>query len=209
MSISEQKVIDNFLVPETVMLPAELVGLVKDFAHDAFVQGQNSHVQSDERTQRHTIQYGYNYFDLEAGGREYIEPPEFLVDVGHSILAAFSHDKPAFSNYILSFYQPGYHLEPHVDAGQSKGAIKSQDFYFEEGVYGLVLEADPTGQLYFVHYEGEGVPPLDLPLVYSLPEQSGLAYLLNGKARYVPYWHGVSEVTRRRISITFRHAVLT
>jgi hypothetical protein len=38
----------------------------------------------------------------------------------------------------------------------------------------------------------------------ELDETKGLGFLLTGKLRYKPYYHGVSKVKKQRISVTFR-----
>ena len=70
---------------------------------------------------------------------------------------------------------------------------------------GFIIEPDPTGHLYFAKWEGKGmIPPLDIEPIYSLKEEAGAIFCLEGAFRQTPYFHAVSPVSNRRISITFR-----
>ena len=260
------------------------------------------HVQDDSRTKRKTIQFGYNFFKLEAGDTSFVEPPSFIQRIGEQVLRAFdnisssgkSHDSlpddkaAPFNNIIVSIYLNGFHLEPHVDTDvpvqANRGGhqisdkmasiqeystdapaaeITGQMYGFAEEIFGIILTADTTGKLYFTHQlddqlvplrrtpcsagrvgayktKGEGysnntadeaaqqhaqqvsgepqpvsenslvelVPDLATEHLYELPEQPGLAFRLRGAVRRKPYYHGVSEVQTRRVSITFRHVIL-
>ena len=91
-------------------------------------------------------------------------------------------------------------MEPHIDRHQSMG----KDYFFEDKVYGIIIEPDETGHLYFIKDETNRFPPLDSDPIYSLEEKRGTVFCLQGPYRKAPYFHGVSEVSKRRISITFR-----
>ena len=106
---------------------------------------------------------------------------------------------------ILSYYGPGFHLEPHVDVNIDNR--ENDPFYFNEKVYGIVIEPDEEGNLYFVKWDEEGLPPLGLEPVYNLSEKVGSVFCLEGPFRHQPYFHGVSDIKNRRISITFRTVV--
>lgn len=168
------------------------------------VREEFSH-QNDSRTQRDTRQYGFSFFKMLSGDFSYLPPPQFLQELGFEICKAFGHTPPdEFTNIILSVYKKGFHLEPHVDVN-SENLYGSAPFYFGELIYGIVIEPDPTGHLYFAKWEGEGlVPPLDVEPVYSLEEQAGTIYCLKGDFRKTPFFHGVTTVSNERISITFR-----
>lgn len=160
--------------------------------------------QNDARTRRDTRQYGFNFFKMLNGDFSYLAPPTFFQELGAHICKAFGHEPVEFTNIILSLYEKDFHLEPHVDVN-AKDLYGNAPFYFGERVYGIVVESDPTGHLYFVKWEGEGLaPPLDIEPVYSLKEEEGTIFYLEGAFRKTPYFHGVSKVSNRRISITFR-----
>lgn len=159
-------------------------------------------LQNDDRTRRHTRQWGFSYFNMIRGTFSYEEPPAFLQELGAAICRTLGHEPKKFTNIILSRYEAGFHLEPHVDVHE--GHVDAKGFYFNENVYGIVVEADPTGHLYFVRHEGDALPQLDLPHVYDLDEKAGSIFCLQGVYRRAPLYHAVSEVSRRRISITFR-----
>lgn len=160
-------------------------------------------LQDDGRTKRRTIEYGYSYFQLANRDASFAPPPHFLTKLGRSVERALQLPEEDFENIIISVYEPGYHLEPHVDNDTSH--IKTMGFAFSENVFGLILEADLTGRLYFVQFDDPGqVPPLDLRPVYELTETRGMVFVLNGPLRHAPYYHGVSTIAQRRLSITFR-----
>ncbi|MEI8365459.1 MAG: hypothetical protein WCF65_03480 [Parachlamydiaceae bacterium] len=161
--------------------------------------------QEDSRTHRDTLHYGFNFFKMLSGDFSYDSPPEFLQHLGTHICYAFGHEPPAeFTNIILSVYDKGFYLEPHVDVS-IKDLYGNAPFYFGERVYGIVIEPDPTGHLYFSKWEGGGlVPPLDIESIYSVEEQAGTIFCLEGDFRQTPYFHAVSPVSNHRISITFR-----
>ncbi len=157
--------------------------------------------QDDGRTQRKTVEYGYSFFKLEKGKRDYTPPPKFLQELGKKACQVLGHEAPAaFTNIILSVYNSGYHLEPHVDVDQTTG----YDFWFSERVYGVVVQPDTTGHLYLAEYEGDGPVPLDLQHTYDLDEQVGTVFCLQGEQRHGPCYHGVTNISDHRISLTFR-----
>jgi hypothetical protein len=163
-------------------------------------------LQNDSRTYRDTRQYGFNFFKMLNGDFSYTAPPKFYQQLGAHICKALGHEPIEFTNIILSVYREGFHLEPHVDVN-IKDLYDNAPFYFSERVYGIVIESDPTGYLYFAKWEGVGlVPPMDIPPIYSLKEQIGTIFCLEGIFRQTPYFHAVSPVSNRRISITFRTA---
>jgi len=162
--------------------------------------------QNDGRTHRNTREYGYSFFKMENNDFSYTPPPQFLQELGAEICKALGQKPVEFTNIILSCYGTGFHLEPHVDVN-AKDLYKNCHFYFEENVYGIVIEADPTGHLYFVNWNNGLMPPLDLPPVCELKEKEGTIFCLQNEWRRSPYFHAVSKVSNRRISITFRRVV--
>ncbi|MCH9621645.1 MAG: hypothetical protein S4CHLAM20_10700 [Chlamydiia bacterium] len=185
-------------------LSNEILSKYKDAIH----QELNKEVsfQDDTRTRRSTREYGFSFFKMEQGDFSYNKPPAFLQELGASICKALGDDPVEFTNIILSYYGKEFHLEPHIDVGQND-RYKDCNFYFGEKVYGVVIEPDPTGHLYFVKYEDEGVPPLNLQPVLNLLEETGTIFCLQGPLRSKPYFHGVTNVKNQRISITFRTVV--
>lgn len=157
--------------------------------------------QLDSRTNRMTREFGYSYFKLEQGDHSYVEPPDFLQELGNQICIALEHPCRKFTNVIVSLYEKDYHLEPHIDVSLENA---TNGFYFSEEVYGIIIEADETGHLYFISHCGEGPPPLNADPVFSIDEKPGMVFCLQGPLRNAPFHHAVSTVTNRRISITFR-----
>ncbi len=182
----DPQILDEFM-------PLIMAEIAKEFSH-----------QSDPRTRRNTRQYGLNFFKMLNGDFSYTPPPEFYQQLGAHICKAFGHAPIKFTNIILSVYEKDFYLEPHVDVN-AKDLYGNAPFYFSERVYGIVIEPDPTGHLYFAKWEGKGlVPPLDVEPVYSLKERAGTIFCLEGELRQTPYFHAVSPVSNHRISITFR-----
>jgi hypothetical protein len=143
---------------------------------------------------------------MENGDFSYSPPPEFFNELGHILCQSLGHAPQEFTNIILSSYEGGFHLEPHIDINSSDHPNK--DYYFDENVYGIIIEADATGHLYIALDEENMIPPLDLPHVYAVDERPGTVFCLQGRYRKAPYFHGVTKVSKRRISITFRRVIL-
>jgi len=174
------------------LMPQITEEIAKEFSH-----------QNDSRTRRDTRQYGFNFFKMLNGDFSYTPPPEVYQQLGAHLCKAFGHEPVEFTNIILSVYEKGFRLEPHVDVS-AKTPYKDAPFYFGERVYGIVIEPDLTGHLYFAKWEGDGLAPLDMMPVYSINEQVGSIFCLEGAFREAPYFHGVSSVSNHRITLTFR-----
>lgn len=164
------------------------------------LEGELAH-QNDGRTNRLTKEFGYSFFKMERGDFTYTAPPPFLQELGYKVCEALDHPPKDFTNFIISLYEEGYILEPHVDVACSD---PYHGFYFDERVYGVILEIDPEGHLYFIKHEGNEPAPLDGRPVYSLNEIPGMVFSLEGELRNAPYHHAVSRVANRRVSLTFR-----
>lgn len=185
----DPEILDQFI-------PLILDEIDKEFAH-----------QNDGRTCRDTREYGYSFFKMENDDFTYTSPPKFYQELGSYICQALGHQPVEFTNIILSRYEEGFHLEPHIDIHSSE--TYGYNFYFDENVYGIVIEADPTGHLYFINNDTDTIPSLNQEPVYSLKEFPGTIFLLQGPYRKFPYFHGVTNVSNRRITITFRTVQIT
>jgi hypothetical protein len=187
IGVLDQEILDEFI-------PQVISEVAKEFKH-----------QNDGRTRRDTREYGFSFFKMLNGDFSYDPPPAFFQELGKHVCIALGHEPPKeFTNIILSLYGKDYHLEPHVDVS-IKNLYGNAPFYFSERVYGAIIEADPTGHLYFAKWEGEGLAPsLDINPVFSLQEQTGTIFCLEGDFRYKPYFHAVTSVSKQRISLTFR-----
>lgn len=153
-------------------------------------------------TKRKTIEYGYGFQRMVEGDFSYKNPPQFLEDLGNAVCDSLNEPRESFTNFIISLYEPGFQIEPHYDTDENH--LKDYGFYFEEKVFGVVIQPDPTGSLYLAYYEGDSTPPIDIKPRFPVNEQEGTSYVLKGKYRYKPFYHGVSEVSHQRISVTFR-----
>jgi hypothetical protein len=129
--------------------------------------GGVGHMQNDTRTLRRTVQFGYNFFRLENGDRAYYQPPEVIRQLGREVQLRFgkSCDKnKEFNNIIISSYEGGYQLEPHLDTGLED--LFQKKYCFAESVYGVILVPDTDGCLYFIKDKSSRVPALDKLLPY-------------------------------------------
>ncbi len=161
--------------------------------------------QNDGRTLRDTREYGYSFHKTENSDFSFTPIPSYLQMLGNAVCEALGHPPQEFTNVIVSLYPRGFHLEPHFD----RNAIDPRrGCYFDEKVYGLVIEPDATGHLYFVRDDQNYIPPLDLEPILSIDEKAGTVYCLEGESRYLPYFHAISNVSNRRISVTFRNVII-
>lgn len=163
-------------------------------------------LQDDEHTMRATREYGYSFFRLREGDTSYVTPPAFLEQLGDLVCDALGHPRQKFSNFIISRYDSGFHLKYHADSAEED--VAKQGFCFDERVYGVIIEPDTTGHLNFVLGEVDGTQIRPIKNVLDLSEEVGTAFCLQGPYRHVPYYHGVSEVSNQRISVTFRCVLL-
>lgn len=161
-------------------------------------------------TNRKTISFGHDYFKLAENDRTFTEIPECLVKLCKGLVESFSEqynlpDYEKFTNVIISIYDKGYKLEPHVDVSHLNMAVgdKPVNFYFGEHVIGVILKADKVGHLYITQSLNNEKPHNQSPIL-ELQETTGLGYLLTGQLRYKPFYHGVTSVKNLRISVTYR-----
>jgi hypothetical protein len=125
-----------------------------------------------------------------------------LQELGDNICKALDRSYRVFNNIILSVYEEGFHLEPHIDINSTD---HQTNFYFQEEVFGIIIEPDPTGHLYFIQDSINTIPSMENQnIIYHLNEKKGTTFSLEGDYRKSPYFHGVTHVSKRRISITFR-----
>lgn len=168
---------EDFLsIPQSHLHPDILSEFATDIAEEV---NKNFNYQNDQRTRRNTREYGYSFFKMLNGDFTYSTPPQFLQELGTHICQSFGHDSVNFTNIILSYYENGFSLEPHVDVNE-KDLYGNAPFYFDEKVYGIIIESDSSGHLYFVKWENGLVPPLGLFPIYSLEESPGLVFCLEG-----------------------------
>lgn len=159
---------------------------------------------------RTTLNFGWNFVELEENHKVYIELPDVLKTLRSLVFKLFK-DKIAdgetpetFNNAIVSIYETGHFLEPHIDCDFSRMKKKGLCYSFGEAILGVIIEADEQGCLKFFFHDQEGKPNISQDSCIPIQEKSGMAFLIQGPLRYAPYYHGVSTVLKRRISITFR-----
>lgn len=161
-------------------------------------------------TNRKTISFGHDYFKLAENDRTFTEIPEYLLQLCKELVESFSAqyklpNYKKFTNVIISIYNKGYKLEPHVDVSHLNMTVgdKPVNFYFGEHVLGVILKADQEGHLYIIQSKNNEKPHSLSPIL-KIDEITGLGYLLTGQLRYKPYYHGVTSVKNLRISVTYR-----
>ena len=185
------------------MLPISKINPV--FAKEILAEIENNphllKLQDTAKTKRKTCSFGYDYFTLLDGDKTFTPIPYYLEKLCKISIASFPEkynlgDYKNYLNVIVSFYENGYQLEPHIDVDMTDRFSdgKKTDFYFGEHVIGVVLQADETGRFY-ISKEDE---------VMEVDEAVGTTFLLTGELRRKPYYHGVNVVTHSRISVTFR-----
>lgn len=181
-----------------------------------FIESEECHTwfEKDKSISRSTINYGWNYVDMENDQYHFIEIPSIIQEVRQKIVKGFSDEiansqsPEDFDNIIITIYEPGQYLIAHYDADNSKNPLTKRNFHFEEPILGLVVEADPTSGFTFYHHEDEGRPALTSKPTFQVSEKDGATFLIQGASRYAPYFHGIPPTKNRRISITMRRTVL-
>lgn len=166
-------------------------------------------LQDSATTKRKTYSFGYNYFSLLENNRNFTLIPTYLQTLCQQCIDSFPKELALgeaqdYKNAIVSFYEPGYSLEPHYDVDVDQYTEgKDVDFYFGENIIGVILVADSSGKLYFSQTDDDS-KRLEAPKLFELEEKLGTTYLMAGKYRRKPYYHGVSKVDKLRISVSFR-----
>jgi hypothetical protein len=93
-----------------------------------------------------------------------------LQELGDDISKALDRSYRVFNNIILSVYEEGFHLEPHIDINSTD---HQTNFYFQEEIFGIVIEPDSTGHLYFIQKFINPIPPRENQnIIYHLKEPS-------------------------------------
>jgi hypothetical protein len=151
---------------------------------------------------RDTLEFGMVYRELEEG-RTVVHPmPECIVNI-RKILHARFQDKISeglrpeeFDNCIVSIYEAGDGMAPHVDRSQAIARDgKERNYYFGDSIFGLILVPDTKERLYFINPENNEK--------IFLNEEKGMAFLFQGQLRQ-KWKHGLDPVETSRISLTFR-----
>lgn len=173
----------------------------------------NQFRQKGKATKRQTTEYGYIFRKLRQGDNSFTPFPDELVELCSLALKELSdktnlklpsvEDIIQRGNCIVSDYETGDELAPHIDYDEARAKCRGEDlsFYFGESIIGVVLEADESGKLYIQpsskerHHNPHKAQKID--------EQDGSVFLLHGKARH-DFEHGVTPISKKRLSVTFR-----
>lgn len=164
--------------------------------------------QDTRYTTRRTVNFGYSYFKMMEGDKSFTPIPSPLVQcLSHAIRKLCSitpiayQNAEAYTNCIVSWYGPGYQLEPHIDVDVADG----QGFGFGDEIIGIVLQSDPKGKFFL--QKADSLPQYDAINAHLIAEQNGTVFALKGTHRRAPWYHGVSPVQSERISLTFRTVI--
>ena len=194
------------------VLPPLQVSIAQSFVELLLAQ-QRPLYQITAETNRMSYSFGYDYFRMEVGDYTYAPIPgplQVLLREGLESLKAVAKVKnsnpQAYQSCIVSIYQTGGQLEPHVDVDSPKDTslVNPRDFFFGDEVIGVILEADRDGKFYLLESKSEGPQSYDRNRAIYLDEEAGTVFLLSGPRRRAPFFHGVSPVKGRRISVTYR-----
>lgn len=188
----------------TAIIEREFIDCAMDMLSETLVSSRD--LQVSECTVRETIEFGHSFIKMRRGDFSSYDPlPQFLVDlcqyaIGKLEAAGEPPLPPAtdFNNCILSVYQPGYKLEPHID--QNRKNAGDRGFYFGDVIIGIILRPD-TQSRFYIH---ETSVKEELPACRKIfiDESIGTVFVLNGSNR--SFFHGVAPVERSRISLIFR-----
>ena len=106
------------------------------------------------RPERTTLNFGWDFRELEQHRRAWIEPPPALRrlrDEVHSLFASVSVDikrgasSEELNQFIVTRYLPGDGVVPHFD--RDKDNSKNLSYHFGESVFGVVLLPDSLGRI--------------------------------------------------------------
>ena len=189
----------------TALIDREFIDYAKTMLRQTVLGSAEIETQNTAKTQRNTYNFGYNYRRLQKGDRSQTPIPGFLFNLCQKALCGLKRsagiklpDASLYTNCIVSVYGPGFKLQPHIDVNQELATKRGMDFYFDDNIIGVVLQADRHGSLYLQDHHGKSWP---------VREENGTAFLLSGPTRHCP--HGVNEVAVERLSATFRIVHLT
>lgn len=112
--------------------------------------------QDGPATHRSLFEFGYKYTDLIAEKKFFTPIPLVFIKLLEEVLRVLQevthlryNKVNDFTNCILSIYNAGDTLEPHIDVAQ-KVTSSNHNFYFGEDVIGIVLKPDSMGKFYRV-----------------------------------------------------------
>ena len=189
-------------MPPIVTINAYFISQARTMLEAQVLGSLEGELQNTNGTQRRTYNFGYSYVRMKTGDRSFTPVPIFLIDLCNHAIKELSKiagknlpTADAFNNCIVSVYERGFKLQPHIDVDQAQTTSNGgkYNFYFGDEIIGVVLQADENGRLYLIDNKGDPRP---------IPERDGTAFLLSGPERRSP--HGVSPISSRRISATFR-----
>lgn len=199
---------------KTSKIANPIVNKALDLIHSD-MQPTAKNFQQTIHTIRKTYSFGYDYFSLHNGDRTFTEIPKFIEELCQHCIESLDTDGSLgnykeYTNIIVSIYEAGYCLQPHIDVDHREQISdgKMVDFYFGSQLFGVILEADQEGRLYFVKSDSDTDFSQSKKIV-ELDETAGMTFLISGDLRHKPYYHGVSKVIKSRVSVTFRTVKFT
>ena len=194
------RIADEFIIAARRLLENEVLGVCAP------------ELITTRTTKRDMYFFGYGtYSCLVNDDFSFTQIPKFLHTLSEHARAQLEAktgqrpgDASPFNNCIISAYEPGFKLAPHIDAHKSKPAMSQEGriFYYDD-ILGVVVEADEEGKLYLLDTPNIRDIASGTARKHFIEEEDGTVYLLNGAERL--FYHGVSDIKRRRLSIVFTH----
>jgi hypothetical protein len=168
----------------TVQLDQSMIDMTRNLVVRTVFNTNAVQRQETAQTIRTTYEFGYNYMAMKRGDFSFTQIPLFLKNLCAETIQAFNsagqNSLPSpedFTNYIISIYQPGFKLQPHVDDHATKMRSKGKSgYYFGDDVIGVVLKADTQGALYFIESPDDDDPVYDATRAPPLQERDGMAF---------------------------------
>ena len=173
-----------------------------------------------KRPSRSTLNYGWDFVQLEKGERKWNEIPNVISKVQEEVFNVFAEkstdskngflNKPSdLDNIIVTYYDEGESIVPHFDRAEDP----TKFYYFGDSVFGVVLQPDtsndtkqsPGGIFWMKSTTSKGSLTMDQIAPEIQPaEVPGMTFMMQNTIRNWPYYHGVIPVKTKRISITLR-----
>ncbi len=162
------------------------------------------HTWPDAHYYRETIDFGKVFHALEKGRLVERPIPAFIAGIRNQVFELFKDQLDPkdcaldYDNCIVTMYQPGDGIAPHIDRNLTWAQMKEErTYYFDESIIGLIVEPDTVQNLFFEN------PKIGESSRFYLEEKPGTAFLFKGTLRH-EWKHGLLPVKKGRISMTFR-----
>lgn len=168
---------------------------------------ENMHTWADAKYYRETIDFGKVFPALEEGHIIERPIPDFIAEIRNQLFHIFKNQikedatAEAYDNCIITIYQSGNGIAPHVDRNfEWASKNEKRKYYFDDSIIGLIVKPDIVQSLYFENPNDEEQSR------FYLKEKAGFAFMFQDSLRN-EWKHGLLPVTQERISMTFRRVM--